>query len=124
MTRQVMPANASLAPTDQSFALQSPVVGGGAITIVRDAGGSPCFSGVFVNGAMVAKLSKAQKVRVYLPAGRAVVSAHLVGKGLCGLDLNKRGARATDVIIAKGDELFYRVASDGNGITTVTPIVD
>jgi hypothetical protein len=115
---------AQVVPADRVLSHQSPIPGGGMITVVRDggAGTSPCYAGVFVGGSLVAKVGRAERVAIYLPAGRSVVAAHLVGDGLCGWGINKRGERATAVQIATGDSFTYRIASDGNGVMSITPL--
>lgn len=115
---------AQVVPADRILSHQSPIPGGGMITVVRDggAGTSPCYAGLFVGGQLAAKIGKAERVNIYLPAGRSVVAAHLVGEGLCGINLQKRGERATAVQIAKGDTFTYRIASPGNGVMTITPL--
>lgn len=125
-TRQVQPSAAHFVPAERAMALQTPVAGGGSITVVRDAGmtGSGCYAGLFVNGTLAAKLGTAEKVRLYLPAGRAVVSAHSVGSGLCGIKMQARGERASEVNVAAGEDRFYRLALSSDGIVTVTPFVE
>jgi hypothetical protein len=94
------------------------------ITVVRDGGmgTSPCYAGLFVGGELVAKIGKAERVNIYLPAGRSVIAAHLIGSGLCGVKLQERGERAAAVQITAGDAFTYRIASPGNGVMTVTPL--
>lgn len=125
-TQQVAPSAAHFVPADRAIALQQPVPGGGAVTVVRDAGitGSGCYAGVFVNGVMAAKLGTSEKVRLYLPAGRSIIGAHSVGAALCGLKMQARGERASEVYVASGDDLFYRLAMSSDGTVTVTPLVE
>ena len=121
-TSPIAPSAAKDAPADSVITHKAPVAGGGAITIVRDKGGSPCDAGVFVGGELSARMGRGERITLYLPAGRSVVSAHLVGNGLCGIKLQERGERATAVQIASGDHFTYRMASPGNGVMTVTPL--
>jgi hypothetical protein len=125
-TRQVQPNAAHFVSPERALALQTPVAGGGVITVVRDSGftGSGCYAGVFVNGTMAAKVGTSEKVRLYLPAGRSIVSAHSVGAGLCGIKLQERGERAAEVVIASGDDRFYRLAMSSDGTVTITPLVE
>lgn len=125
-TRQVRQDAANFVPVERAMGMQSPVAGGGAITIVRDAGmlGGGCYVGIFVNGQLVAKLSASEKVRLYLPSGRSVVAAHSVGAALCGMKMQARGERAAEVRIAAGDDLVYRLALSTDGTVSITPLVE
>ncbi|WP_155950898.1 hypothetical protein [Rhodanobacter sp. OR87] len=124
-TKQVRPGDAHFVPADRAIALQTPVDGGGAVTIVRDAGflGGGCYAGVFVNGTLAAKLNPSEKVRLYLPAGRSIIGAHSVGAALCGMKIQARGERASEIIVTAGDNLFFRLALSTDGTVTVTPLV-
>lgn len=121
-TSPIAPRDARDATAESVITHKSPIANGGAITVVRDKGGSPCHAGVFVGGELAARIGKGERIKLYLPAGRSVVSARLVGEGLCGIKLQERGERAVAVQIAAGDDFTYRIASPGNGEMTVTPL--
>lgn len=120
----VSPSAARDVPPEQAMAYQTPIAGGGTVTVVRDGGfgTSPCLAGVFVGGKLAAKVGREERVKLHLPAGRNVIAAHLVGDGLCGIKFQERGERATAVQIAAGDAFTYRIASPGNGEMTITPL--
>lgn len=123
-TKPVAPNLARDVPADRAITHQSPISGGGMITVVRDKGmtGSGCYAGVFVNGELAAKLGTAERVNIYLPVGRSILASHSVGAGLCGIELQKRGERATAVQITAGDSFTYRLALSSDGIVTLTPL--
>lgn len=123
-TKPVAPNLAHEVPADRVMTHQAPIVGGGLITVVRDKGytGSGCYAGVFVNGDLAAKLGTAERVNLYLPAGRSILAARSVGNGLCGVALQKRGERSTAVQIQSGDSFIYRLAFSSDGIVTLTPL--
>ena len=121
-TKPVMPNLASEAPVERVITHQTPIPGGGSVTVVRDKGftGKGCYLGVFVNGDLAAKLGTAERVRFYLPAGRSLLGSHTVGGGLC--HENDRNERAEAVQIASGDSFTYRLAISSDGIVTITPL--
>lgn len=123
-TKPVAPNLAHDVPANRAITHQSPIAGGGLITVVRDKGytGSGCYAGVFVNGDLAAKLGTAERVNLYLPAGRSILASHSVGAALCGIGLQKRGERAIAVQIAAGDSFIYRLAMSSDGIVTLTPL--
>ncbi|WP_350017107.1 hypothetical protein ABNK63_07845 [Rhodanobacter sp. IGA1.0] len=123
-TKPVRPSEALQVPQDRLIAYQSPITGGGEITVVRDKGmtGGGCYAGIFVGGELAAKVGTGEKASFQLPAGRAVVSAKAVGAGLCGIGAQDRGERSTEIHVESGQHRIYRLALSSAGEVSINPI--
>jgi hypothetical protein len=104
-TKPVRPDAAIQVPQDRLIGYQSPVAGGGEITIVRDRGmlGGGCYAGISINGKLAAKVDTGERANFYLAAGRNVVSSVLTGGGLCGMNSQQRAKRSTEVFVSAGE---------------------
>ena len=120
-TKPIAPNLATNAPAERVMAHQVPIAGGGTVTVVRDKGflGSGCYLGVFVNGDLAAKLSRAERVKLYLPMGRTLLASRSVGGGLCENDSN---GRSVAVQITPGDSFTYRLALSQDGVVSLMPL--
>jgi len=82
---------------------------------------SGCYLGVFINHQLAAKVGTGEKVTMYVPAGRWVMSAKSVGAGLCGTGLADRAERSVALVVERGDAQTYRLGADGQGTINLGP---
>lgn len=88
----------------------------GIVTIKRDSGfmGSACTSRVFVNAKPMVDLNSAEKIVLYLPADKYILSVW--PNGICG-----GGMSETTVSVKAEAELSFRIGYGSNGDFTINP---
>lgn len=108
-------------PSDRAMAFQSPSDGDATIIVTRDVGfaGSGCFAGLYLDGALVAKLDTGERASLYVPSGRHVIGTWNVGKALCGYREGK-DRRETDATLKPGETRKFRILI-GNAGVEITP---
>lgn len=113
------PSQASFAPTDRVFKFQQNN-DAQSITVVRDSGftGGGCFSSVYIDGQLSAKLEPKEKVRFYLPKGEHAVGAALEGRGLCSAN---EARQERYINLGEGENKFVRVFIDEGGDLDIRP---
>lgn len=124
-TKQIPLAEARPVPPDRVFAT-APGNDAGSVQFVRDKGmmGGGCDLDLRVDREVVAKVSTGETVTVPMASGSHIVDARFAGSGLCNGGKADRNVRASQIVVARGDKLIYRIAVDANGIITVTPRFD
>jgi hypothetical protein len=122
-TKAVNPDAAITAPADRLIAYQSPVAGGGVITVIRDRGLASgfCYVGISIDGKLAAKLDKGEKADFQLAEGRKVISIMRTGAGTCGVEEHKRAERSTEIYVTTGQHHFYRLAASSFGELHLDP---
>lgn len=108
-------------PADRALAYQSADDGDATIIVTRDVGlaGSGCFAGLYLDGALVAKLDTGERASLYVPSGRHVIGTWNVGKALCGYREGK-DRRETDATLKPGETRKFRILI-GNAGVEITP---
>jgi len=113
------PSQALTAPSERVFKYQKSNEQQ-SITVIRDSGfiGGGCYSSVYINGELSAKLEPKEKVQFYLPKGEYAVGAALEGRGLCGAN----GARQERFInLGERQNKYVRVFIDEGGDMDIRP---
>jgi hypothetical protein len=104
-------------PADRVLAFQSPDGGDATIIVTRDVGfmGGGCFAGLYLDGALVAKMDTGERASLYVPSGRHIIGTWSVGKALCGY---REGTdrRETDATLKTGETRKYRILIGNNGV--------
>lgn len=110
-----------LVPADRALAYQSAGDGDSTIIVTRDVGfvGGGCFAGLYLDGALVAKLDTGERASLYVPSGRHVIGTWNVGKALCGYREGK-DRRETDATLKPGETRKFRILI-GNAGVEITP---
>jgi len=119
-TKVVPPNLAKSAPSERVYKYQLYDGKKSAITVIRDSGfgGAGCFSSVYIDGDVVAKLDPGEKATFYVNSGDRAVGAALEGRGLCGLN----GQRQERYINVTHDEHKYlRVFISASGDIDIRP---
>jgi hypothetical protein len=108
-------------PTDRALAYQSASDGDATIIVTRDVGftGGGCFAGLYLDGALVAKVDTGERASLYVPSGRHVIGTWNVGKALCGYREGK-DRRETDATLKPGETRKFRILI-GNAGVEITP---
>lgn len=112
MQNQIKPV-----PADRALAFQSQGDGDATIIVTRDVGlmGGGCFAGVYVDGALVAKMDTGERANLYVPSGRHIIGTWSVGKALCGYREGK-DRRETDATLKPGETRKYRILIGNSGV--------
>lgn len=116
-THAPKPSDVHAVPPDRALAFQSPSDGDASIVVTRDKGfaGGGCYAGLYLDGALVAKMNPGERASLYVPSGRHVIGTWSVGKALCGY---REGTdrRETDATLKPGETRKYRILIDAAGI--------
>lgn len=123
-TKPVKQSEARQVPQDRLALYQTPLSGGGEITVIRDAGfsGSACYLGVVIGGTLSASLGPGEKASFQLPPGRSVLSTKGVGAGICGSSLASRAERSIEIYVDPDQHRGYRLATSASGDISINPI--
>lgn len=102
----------------------------GRVVITRDVGmlAGGCYLGVMVDGQLVAKLDRAERLELHLTAGDHVLTATAVGgRGLCAAlqsDANNAAhRRSVDIVVRPGQVKMYRLMVPTEGYAVIEPAV-
>lgn len=117
-TTPVPISKAKQAPPDRVLGFQ--ITAGdktATLTVIRDEGliGSGCYSAVYINQILAARLDVAEYARFYVAPGEIVLRAgrDTQGKGLCGADPDNWTQRET--LLKPGEQKFFRLSMDVTG---------
>lgn len=117
-THPISDTEATPVPSDRvlDYTYLTPKPDTGQILVKRDSGvgGSACSSRIFLNAKPVADLFSSEKVSMYLPAGRYILSAW--PNNICGGGMSEVQA---DVIA--GQTIRFRVGYGSNGDFSIYP---
>jgi hypothetical protein len=113
-TSQVNLNNARPIPESEITAF-SPKGAPVTVKVVRDSGflGSGCDMGVYIDGALAARLGTGESVGLAVPPGNVVVGVAPVGAALCSGGMNS--VRATEASVAAGKVKAFRITGDMSG---------
>lgn len=108
---------AKQAPTDRVLGFQ--IAAGdktATLTVIRDEGfvGSACYTAVYINRVLAARLDVAEFVRFYVDPGEIVLRAGWdpQGEGLCGFSQDNWTQRET--FLKPGEQKSFRLSIDIN----------
>lgn len=129
-TKQPPAADVRDAPAERILLKNEPTTDTGAVVIVRDVGmlAGGCYLGVMVDGELAAKLDRAERVTLHLPAGEHVLTATYVGgRGLCGALQNDASSaahrRSVEINISAGQVKRYRLLVPYEDYPVIEPAV-
>lgn len=129
-TKQPPAADVRDVPVDRILLTtqQSPETG--QVVITRDIGmlAGGCYLGVMVDGELAAKLDRAERVTLHLPAGSHILTATYVGgRGLCGaLQSDSSSAahrRSVEITVGAGQVKRYRLMVPNEDFPLIEPAV-
>lgn len=108
------------APPNRVFLLQSPVVNGAEVTIVRDSGvvGSACEITAYINGQRVANLDVKEKAVFFVSPGELMIGAAFEGKGLCN---SGKARQEREVVVKQGQRKVFRIYTGADAEIDIKP---
>ena len=110
------------APKERVFAYQDPIKEkSGTIYVTRDQGGpgQACFSALWIDSVLSARLDTSERAKFILPVGEHVLKAGRdpSGQGLCGFDLDTSSQRET--IIRENETKYFRFMIRLDGVPDI-----
>jgi hypothetical protein len=107
---------------DRLLAYQAASDGDANIVVTRDVGfaGSGCYTAVFIDGKVAAKLATGERVTFYVPSGPRILGAWNTGAALCGYREGE-DRKEVDATVKPGETRKFRITINPNAGIEINP---